>query len=296
MISLWHVLENLASPGDPKDPEIIKRYVAGAGLHDLAAKVVTVWDNLPNARPSIEAHLRLLASACYTGQNGANARWDRKDGVAREQGSADKVIELYWGCLCLLAGMTVELDDPFTSSGGSNPDVIGTAKDGTRWAFAIKTLAEVPAPETAAKNLRANIEKACQQIDRADCDKGMVVINLKNVLDHPLLRASGDYPNWMAANRAIQAQIGQILTPFYDVEAPELEPIFSTKTKVAPVAALVAHTTVLVHAPTGRRTFTEMKTMLGMPFPTSEKPGIGTYGREAIALATDLNDLVQKIL
>lgn len=258
VISLWEVIENLATPGDPNDPRISEMYVAGAGIHDLAAKVVMVWDNIPQARPSIQAHLRLLASVYYTGQNAANARWDRKDDIAREHGSADKVIELYWGCLCILAGMEVELDDPFESSGGQNPDVIATATDGTRWAFAIKTLADVAKPTTAAKNLRANIEKACQQIERASCDKAMVVVNMKNVLDHPLLRSTGAFPNSTVAQWAVNAQIGQILQPFYEHEAVALEPIFAVKHKAAPVVALVAHTAVVVHTPADSRMFTEI--------------------------------------
>src|SRR5260221_13219329 len=44
VLSLWQVLEALAAPGDPSDPTVARNYIAGAGIHDLAAKVVAVWD------------------------------------------------------------------------------------------------------------------------------------------------------------------------------------------------------------------------------------------------------------
>lgn len=296
VLSLWEVLENLASPGDLHDTTIADKYVAGAGVHDLAAKIVAVWDTIPAAKPKLAPHIKLLAETCYTGQNVANARWDRRDGIPREQGSADKVIELYWACLCILAGMSVELDDPFTSSGGQNPDVIAAAADGTRWAFALKTLSEVAQPATAAKNLVQNIKKACQQIERAECDKGMVVVNFKNVLDHPRLRSEGAFPYWQAAHWAINAQIYSVLQPFYANEAVELEPLFAQRGKVAPVVALVAHTTALVHTPGRNQMFTELKTMIAASVPTADDPKTGTFGREASVLATDLNHLVQLVI
>lgn len=216
--------------------------------------------------------------------------------MPREHGSADKVIELYWACLCLLANMSVELDDPFASSGGRNPDVIATAADGTRWAFALKTLSEVSQPARAAKNLVDNIEKAAKQIERAGCDKGMVVVNLKNVLDHALLRSGGAFPHWQAAQWAINAQIGNVLAPFYAQEAVALEPIFAKKTPVAPIVALVAHTTVLANPPLRNRMFTEVRSMFAASIPIPDEAKPGTFGREATGLAEDLNHLVQTVM
>ncbi|AOO79650.1 hypothetical protein [Bosea vaviloviae] len=295
VISLWDVLENLASPGDPHNPAIAEKYVSGAGLHDLAAKVVAVWDHKLEARSFLAPHIKLLAEAHYTGQNASNPRWDRKDGIAREQGSADKVIELYWACLCILADMSVEIDDPEASSGGRNPDVIATAADGTRWAFALKTLARVPHPATAAKNLMCNIKKACEQIERAECDKGIVVVNLKNVLDHDALRSAGTFANEQAAQCAINAQISQILEPFYANEVVELEHCFAQRGKVAPMVALVAHSTVFMQTPDSFSAFAQVNTMMVATLPTRDEPKPGTFMREACALAEDLNRLVWAI-
>ena len=77
VLSLWETLEELAHPGDPSDPKVEARHVAGAGIHDLAAKVSAVWDKMPQARDIIEPHLKVLAQTYHVGQNAANPRWDR---------------------------------------------------------------------------------------------------------------------------------------------------------------------------------------------------------------------------
>jgi hypothetical protein len=173
--------------------------------------------------------------------------------------------------------------------------VIATALDGTRWAFALKTLSEAKA-ENAAKNLVRNIKKGAEQITRAECDKGIVVVNLKNVLDHDGLRASGVYWGWEAAQRAIMVQIDNILQPFYAREAVELVPIFARKSVVAPLVILVAHTTAVVRPPGRNSIFTELKTMLAMPVPTPDEPSVGTLGREAVHLAEVFQHLVQVVI
>ena len=166
VMSLREILQELANPGDPNDPLVIRRHVAGAGIHDLSAKICAVWDRLPTKRELITPHLRLLAQTYYVGQNEANPRWDRIDGVPREHGAADKVVELYWGCLCLLAGLDVELDDPVESSHGKNPDVIAIASDKTVWSFALKTLSKTENAANVPKNLLANINKGIDETNR----------------------------------------------------------------------------------------------------------------------------------
>lgn len=296
-LSLWEILERLSVPGDPEDPETVELYVTGAGIHDLAAKISAVWEQRPDAQPALEPHLHALAKTAYVAQNATNPRWDRKGPLAREHGSADKVIELYWGCLCLLAGMrAIEMDDPAASSGGKNPDVIATAADGTRWAFAIKTLAETKAANVP-KNLTDRLDEALEQIERAECDRGIAVINLKNVLDHNALRSGHAYANTMSASSALSRQLLAPLTAFYDVEASRLEPRFEKRSKLVPIAALVAHATVLMLPPSSHKhTFTQIKSMVGFAIPTLAGSGPGTYRAEGEALLHDLNDVVQRAL
>lgn len=200
-----------------------------------------------------------------------------------EHGSADKVIELYWGCLCLLAGLSVELDDPFTSSGGSNPDVIATASDKTTWAFAIKTLAQTPKLENLPKNIVANLEKGLDQIVASRADKGFVVINAKNILDHDSLRQQGPYHTWQEAQARLTQQLMLAIEPFYRDEAVAISQRFETKSQLAPMFAVVAHSTVLAY-PTGlnRPMWTEVRTMVAPFLPKPDAPSPGSFGAEAL--------------
>lgn len=295
-LALWEILESLVSPGDPHDPLVSERHIRGAGLHDLAAKVVHVWDTFPAARGSLEPHLKLLAQTYHIGQNSENERWDRIGGVAREHGSADKVIELYWGALCLAAGLVVEFDDPFESSGGTNPDIIATAADTTRWAFALKTLQKVADTPKVSRNLAANIAKGIQQIERSGCEKGIVVVNLKNVLDRTDLNGV-TFPDWTVASDLVDQKVQEILNSFYANEVQGLISDFSSRGPVAPIVIILAHVTVL-SLPPMRHTamFTELKKMYvaGLPRPDEAPPG--TYGAEATAFATALHHLVQVII
>ena len=297
VLSAWEVLAALAKPDDPQDPNVESRHVAAAGIHDLAAKIGFVWDHFVNERSQLTPHLGLLAETYHVGQNATNARWEKIEDQAVEQGDADKVIELYWACLCLIARMSVELDHPVKSSGGKNPDVIATAADGTRWAFALKTLAQVEKPENAAKNLAVRIEDGARQILRTGCEKGIVVVNLKNVLDHEKLRAHGPFQDWEMAHREMRHQIDALLHHFYTSEAALLQPLFEKRSIVAPVVILVAHATALVYPPGRAKTmFTELKAMHAAPVPAPVSPSPGTLGAEAIAFAAAMNHFVQTVI
>ncbi|HOZ05337.1 MAG TPA: hypothetical protein PLS60_08105, partial [Arenimonas sp.] len=84
-------------------------------------------------------------------------------------------------------GHKVELDDPVRSK-GNNPDVMfeieAEDQPTSRWALAIKTVST-----TSGQTLFENIQKAAKQIDAEACpaDRGIVVINLKNSIQHKLL-------------------------------------------------------------------------------------------------------------
>lgn len=291
-LSLWEIIRNLATPGDLSDSKVVERYVTGAGIHDLAAKITAVWDKCVKARRQLEPHLTLLAQTHYVGQNTENARWVVIDGEARDQQSADKVIELYWACLCLLAKMSVELDHPYESSRGTNPDVIATAPNGSVWAFALKTLSRV-APENTAKNLANLIYGAAEQILCARCDKGVVVVNMKNVLNHEDLRLR-EFANWQSARDALEAQVDAIRERFWESEAERLLPIFEKRSAVAPIAILVAHATVLCY-PEGSSelTVTEVKAMKITTLPHRYDPATEPFAAEVVSLARVLNDIVQ---
>jgi hypothetical protein len=128
-LSIWEVLRTLRNSEDFANPVVQARYVASAGIHDLSAKIVAVWDRYPHVRDQLVPHLNLLARSYHVGQNSRNECWEDVDGTLRNFGDADKVIELYWACLCILIEASVTLDDPDHSSKGKNPDVLAKMED-----------------------------------------------------------------------------------------------------------------------------------------------------------------------
>jgi hypothetical protein len=296
VMSLREILQELANPGDPNDPMVIQRHVAGAGVHDLSAKICAVWDKLPAKRQLITPHLKLLAETYYVGQNEANPRWDRIGGVPREHGDADKVVELYWGCLCLLAGLDVELDDPVESSQGRNPDVIAVASDKTVWSFALKTLSRSENAANVPKNLLANIQKGMKQIAASRASKGFVVVNAKNIVDHDSLRRQGPYHTWQEANARLSQQLQVVLDAFYRDEVMGIEQTFNTGGVLAPIFVVVAHSAVLGYPPDSHRpVWTEVRTMIAPNLPKPDLPSAGSFGAEALGFAADLNHLMQTV-
>ena len=125
---------------------------------------------------------------------------------------APKVFELLIALAAMKMGTGLELDHPTRSSRGTNPDVIVTI-NGQRWAFACKML-NTFAPGAPAK-VRAyfdNIQDGVRQINNATVDHGMVVISMKNVINHerawPLLNpeefkqgAEPEYDSYQSAEK-----------------------------------------------------------------------------------------------
>jgi hypothetical protein len=292
ILSLWDILEVLKNPPASLSDEVREKYVLGAGVHDLASKVCAVWDKLPHHRAVLEPHLRELAQTMFIGQNRANPRWTSNP--ARQHDDADKVIELYWGCLCLLAGMEITLDDPVHSSGGKNPDVIATASDGTTWAFAIKTLAISSRPENIPMNFADRLEGGIDQIEASSADKGLVVMNLKNVIDHERIASSGPYMDWGPAHQQLGAEINEIETAFHTSHSQSVYTRLHKHPRIPPVAAIVAHTTAPVVL-SGVTVMTQINAMIETRFPRDQQFSAGSFGQEARWLLMMLNDVAQRV-
>jgi hypothetical protein len=293
LFSLREILRELATLEDAVSDGVPDRHIAAAGTHDLAAKVCAVWDRLPREQETIKPHLHLLATTKYVTLNAFNPR--REGNV--EHGDADKVIELYWGCLCLLAGFKVKLDDPIASSGGKNPDVLATASDGTVWGFAIKTMSEANRRDNYPKNLRDLIKKGLTQIENSEAHKGFVVVNIKNVLIHEMLRDQGPYRNLDEAISRVRGQLDPVFAPFYKEEVFEIAEHLKGNARLAPLFAVVAHSAVLAYPPGSmRNVWTELRIMFGNFLPTPDEPSPGSFGAEAFGLADELNHIIQTVI
>lgn len=87
----------------------------------------------------------------------------------------NKLFELYIALLCMGFSDNVDLDDPKNSK-GDNPDIIFDYK-GEKWAIACKAM-----HSDKEKTLYDTIVKGTDQINRSIAVKGIVAVNLKNII------------------------------------------------------------------------------------------------------------------
>lgn len=95
----------------------------------------------------------------------------------RNDPSGDKVFELMIALGAVRMGAEVTVDSPDRSK-GDNPDVIA-AWNGVRWGFACK----VPSGDSPT-TLFERIAEGVDQIEESSSDRGFVMLNFKNRLDH----------------------------------------------------------------------------------------------------------------
>lgn len=136
-----------------------------AGFGDLARLVLGV-EGHPSF-PALLPHLRLL--------NHGEVLQTSKS-LATDQ-VANKLFELYIGCLAMRCGHSVLLDNPLHSA-GDNPDIIATFDD-VRWGIACKVL-----HGNHQQSILNLLDSGLQQIERSSASTGVVIINLKNRIDH----------------------------------------------------------------------------------------------------------------
>lgn len=148
------------SIGDPK--EFFKNIL---GFWSFLRKIV----NLSNHErfSELKPHLELLASEEFK-QN------EKKE----YNNETNKIFELLFALALFQAGCKdIKLDSP-TNSKGNNPDILATWKE-ERWGFACKTVYS-----SSEKTFFDNIKKGIDQIQKSEADKGYVVINFRNIIDH----------------------------------------------------------------------------------------------------------------
>jgi hypothetical protein len=158
------VLE-LVSPGplpanwDPRAPltELM-------GVAEFARALLSVREHPEFGK--LVRHLRLLNNATAI-QNTPSPTTDQ---------ATNKLFELFVAAAILPCGNDIDLDDP-NNADGTNPDVLITV-GARRWGIACKVV-HSQHPLT----LFGNIEKGVDQIEASNADTGIVIVNLKNVID-----------------------------------------------------------------------------------------------------------------
>ena len=157
------------------------------GIYDFAKKLLAIegHENFSELTP----HFHLL--------NQGSVAQNIKSRVTDQ--ASNKLFELYLVAVTMPKGRNLKLDDP-NSAKGDNPDILIDLR-GRRWGFACKVV-----HSANEKTIFQNIAKAMSQIDNSDCEIGIPVINMKNIVDHaalwPLLNQeevnSGKEPIWGA--------------------------------------------------------------------------------------------------
>lgn len=254
LLSLTQLVAVMKNPALVQGGMQVTLLRAAAGLHDFAAKVLSV-QHLTEFSEFLP-HLRLIAETKM-----APASLCQNVSSPYNDDTARKMAELYMGCLAVHTGYDVKLDSP-TAAKGDNPDVIfsvssiiaGVSQPSELWALAIKTIST-----HQGQTIFERIKEGAAQIDDVKCsaNKGIVVINAKNALDHAALW-NGTFSDLEAAMDALGQQL-DTLAANANTNRPQAEwdVIFSGKVK-RPVLFLGQS---LVHLPTseGRKTPTALK-------------------------------------
>jgi hypothetical protein len=129
----------------------------------------------------LHGHLELLNSA-----NPAMSRPRRLTDPPLTDDAANKITELLVAALVMRFARAVELDPPQGRAGGANPDILSTV-DGMRWGFACKTMTS-PNPKTMFDRICDGVD----QIEVSPAQRGVVIVNVKNIVDHDYVSTSSE--------------------------------------------------------------------------------------------------------
>ena len=280
LLSLTQLIEVMENPNLAQGAKGVTILRAAAGMHDFAAKVLSV-EPLPDF-PRFLPHLRLIAetqtAAASLAQNVPSAH---NDDTVR------KMAELYMGCLAAHVGIQVVFDSP-TNSKGDNPDVIFTVEEcfvvrrPQRWALAIKTISS-----RHGQTIFERIKEGASQIDRCHAEKGLVVINAKGALNHDSLWNTV-FLDEQSAKDALANQLDTLAESANENRPREkMWAVFLGKA-VRPVLFL-GQSLVRLLTPVARQTPTALKMLRAYD-------ANGTLDPVGYGLAYVLNDLMQTVL
>lgn len=194
---------------------------AAMGFVDLAGKVVGVKDH-PNF-DQLLPHLKMLSETTVL-QNYASTVTDA---------AANKVIELYVACLTMTFSTNIALDHPINSK-GDNPDVMCDFRC-QRWGLALKSL-----HSSNPRTIYDNIKKATDQIEASSATRGLVILNVKNLLDYDTLWPSPSISySEKLATKILQEQVLKIVSGLREIPMEDWKVAFGPQRKaVLPIVFL----------------------------------------------------------
>jgi hypothetical protein len=219
-------------------------FTAGVAVHDLASKVIEVKDD-PQFQ-TLVPHLKLLVEgAIHLTQEPPSPA----DGY-------NKLIELYWACLCIRKKNVVALDDPFHAD-GTNPDVMTLNAAGEKeYAYAFKTVRS-----KHTQSLLGHIVKGVDQIERSAAREGIVALHITPRLNTADLWPAGAYfADYRLAGEYVRgAMITMVSQVVWDNGQAAVDAIFSGKKAVGTVLCISFVPMIAAHPKTLRPTFMPFK-------------------------------------
>jgi hypothetical protein len=275
MLPLWRLLQAIRQGALQSSQPDRHQYAAALAVHDLAAKVMEVR-NSPQF-PKLLPHLQILAGG---------AIHLTQDPPARSDGY-NKLIELYWACLCIAEGLGIELDHP-EAADGSNPDIITNAPPSDkRRGYAFKS---VRSPHT--QNILDHLKKGIEQIERSASTEGIVAFHLTPRMQLPTLWPPIPFADWRYASDividACQRMIGQLI---HDNGQPAMDELFRGKKAISSVLCIAFAPTLAISPVTCLTTV--------MPLKVATIVSLGDQNpmpADFLAEAVTINHLMQTVL
>jgi hypothetical protein len=244
-----------------------------AGIHDFAAKLLSARE-LPEFI-SFDPHLKLIAKGKLRTTLSQITENNCTDDTAR------KLVELYVACLAVHCGKDLRLDHPEKSK-GDNPDIL-LSYGQQQWAIAIKTISS-----RHGQTIFERIGEAAQQVERSNANKGLVLLNVRDIIDHDALW-NASFRTVEEATEALRANIEKISNSAGENRnAADWKRVFDNCKAVLPVLFL-GQSVMLLPTSASTRTPTPLKMIVACGF--NETLDLG--GTE---LASCLNHWMQCVL
>ncbi|MCJ8142173.1 hypothetical protein MKI84_04520 [Ancylobacter sp. A5.8] len=274
MLSTWRVLRAHENKSILRPVDERPLLASAAMLADQAAKILAVKEH-PDF-PKLLPHLNKLSEGAINIGLPPTFHHD----------ASNKFSELYWACLCMAKGDRVEVDDPDASSGGTNPDVIAIS-GGRKIGYALKTVRS-KAPMTLFENL----EKAVDQIERADVDIGFPVLNLTPQFELDEVWPLGfSWPNYIVPGLLFGEKIKGLLADMCRyVGGSSMNELFEGKKSVPACVAFCFAPTSVIHDTLITPVSTSLKIMMFIILTDADVETVNASEIKA------LNDVMQSIV
>jgi hypothetical protein len=146
-------------------------------LADFAEKIVLVQNHPDFSR--LLPHLRLFAKTFDLSQFSSTPPQNQNN---------NKLFELYTAAMGMNVMSQCDVDDP-NCSDGTNPDLIGVYSR-RQWAIACKAM-----HSRSAKTFAERVCEGVDQIERSSAERGIVLVNMKNTINHNSM-----WPGWQDSN------------------------------------------------------------------------------------------------